>query len=193
MDYQAASDRELARMIREGDDPDAFAELSSRYLWLVRSNAGLFQGPSAPEQEDLFQEGLLGLYVAAASFTEQGGASFRTYAGVCVRNRMTSALRSHRSARNRPLNESVSLDDAGADGIPAGGGPEDLLEVREQFQSLTRRLAGALTPMERKALSLYLSGRKRGEIPKSAGMSLKEFDNAMYRVRSKLKNLERRG
>lgn len=188
MDYQAVSDPELARLTRE-NDPDAFRELAARYLWLIRSKARLFQGPSVPEEEDLVQEGFLGLYSAAVTFSEEDGASFSTYAGVCVYNRMLSAARKHRSEKNRPLNEFLSLDSA-AERIPAESGPEDLLEVRDQFQRLLRRMDRVLTPLERKALSLYLGGCKRSQVPARSGMSLKTFDNALYRVRDKLKNLE---
>lgn len=186
MDYQAVSDQELVRLVRENDS-DAFAELSSRYLWLVRAKAGLFQGPSAPEQEDLLQEGFLGLFAAAASYSQQGGASFSTYAGACVYNRMASALRKHKSLKNRPLNESLSLDSADTAAMAAESGPEDALELQDQLQRLFRRLNETLSPLERKALSLYLSGCGRSQIAARSGMSLKAFDNAMYRVREKLK------
>lgn len=187
-DYQAFSDAELARLVRE-NDPDAFSELSTRYFWLIRSKARLFQGPSFPEEEDLLQEGFLGLYAAADSFEEQRDASFQTYAGVCVYNCMVSAARKHGSRKNRPLNESLPLDSADAASMASESGPEDLLEVREHFQQLLQQMNMILSPLERRALSLYLSGCKRAEIPKRTGISLKVFDNAMYRVRSKLKGL----
>lgn len=185
MEYSACNDAELCRLIREGS-PDAFAELSSRYLWLIRAKAAQFAGPSAPEQEDLLQEGFLGLYAAAASFEETGGAAFRTYAGICVSRRMTDAARRHGSAKNRPLNESLSLDSEAAH-LALESGPEDLLELRERLQALLRQVDTVLTPLERKALLLYLSGCKRSEVEERSGMSLRAFDNALYRVRNKLK------
>lgn len=187
-DYRTYSDAQLARLVR-ANASDAFAALSSRYLWLIRSKAAQFEGPSAPERDDLLQEGFLGLYVAAVSYEESGGASFRTYAGVCVYNRMADAARKHGSAKNRLLNESLSLDSEAAAGMAAENGPEDFVELREHFQSLLRKADLALSPLERKALSLYLSGCERTEIPARSGMSLKAFDNAIYRVRNKLKNL----
>ena len=112
MEFQDCSDARLAALVRERQG-DAFAELSARYLGLIRAKAKLFEGAAAPEKEDLWQEGLLGLYAAAISFRPEGGASFSTYAGVCVYNRMTSAVRRHVSSGNRTLNESVPLEDAG--------------------------------------------------------------------------------
>ena len=128
MEFQDCSDARLAALVRERQG-DAFAELSARYLGLIRAKAKLFEGAAAPEKEDLWQEGLLGLYAAAISFRPEGGASFSTYAGVCVYNRMTSAVRRHVSSGNRTLNESVPLEDAGDAAVEAG--PEDLLELRD--------------------------------------------------------------
>lgn len=185
-EYASFSDAQLADCVRSGD-PEAFVELSSRYLWLVRAKAGLFSGPAAPEKEDLFQEGLLGLYAAALTYQPAAGASFATYSGVCVYNRMVSTARRHQSAGNRPLNESLPLESAGEVPMPAGG-PQDLLELRETYRSMWRRINSILTHLERRALALHLSGCRREEVPKRAGMPLKTFDNAMHRVRRKLRN-----
>ena len=187
-DYESFSDAGLVQAIRE-DAPEAFAALSARYLRLIWAKARLFEGASVPEKEDLCQEGFLGLYVAATTYEETGGASFATYAGVCIYNRMASAVRRHASSGNRPLNESLSLDTAAATQMAAEKGPEVLVELREHFQSIQERMDMSLSPLERKVLALYLSGYRRSEIPEKAGISLKTFDNALQRVRSKLKNL----
>ena len=113
MEYQDCSDVQLSALVRQGQG-DAFAELSARYLGLIRAKAQRFEGASAPEKEDLWQEGLLGLYAAAVSYKPEGGAEFSTYAGVCIYNRMASAVRRHGSSGNRPLNESLPLEAAGA-------------------------------------------------------------------------------
>lgn len=185
-DYSACSDGELARLVRE-NTPDAFPELSARYLWLLRAKASQFEGPSALERDDLLQEGLLGLYTAAVTYEAGKGASFRTYAGVCVQNRMVDAARKHGSFKNRPLNESLSLDSQAVSQAAAGNSPEDLLELRDQLQRLLARLETDLSPLERKALDLFLAGCKREDVEARSGMSLKAFDNALYRVRNKLK------
>ena len=185
MEFQDCSDARLAALVRERQG-DAFAELSARYLGLIRAKAKLFEG-AAPEKEDLWQEGLLGLYAAAISFRPEGGASFSTYAGVCVYNRMTSAVRRHVSSGNRTLNESVPLEDAGDAAVEAG--PEDLLELREDFRSLQQRMGVSLSPLERRVLALYLNGYRRSEAANRAGITVRAYDNALHRVRSKLKRL----
>ena len=178
--YSLITDDELVRLARSGDH-EAFAELTTRYVGLVRKRAGLFQGPGMPERDDLLQEGFLGLYAAVMEYDPQRGAGFGTFAGVCVQNRMADAVRRYAGGKNRPLNESVSLEDA----EPEEEGPETLLELRERIQEFQR----LLTPLEKKALFLFLSGCRREEIQTQGGMALRTYDNALYRVRHKLKNL----
>ncbi len=182
---ESKDDRELVRLAKAGE-PEAFAELSARYAGLVRAKAVLFCGRTAPEWEDLFQEGLLALYLAALTYDEARGASFSTYAGACVQNRMTDAARRHGSAKNKPLNESLSLDSEDAASMAAKGGPEDLLELREQVRELFARLGKALTPMERKALTLYLSG-EGAKGAERRGMTGRAYENALFRARKKLR------
>ena len=81
-EYTPLSDQRLSALVRDGD-PQAFVELSARYIGLIRNKAALFCGPAVPEPEDLLQEGFLGLYAAALGYRDSGG-SFGTYAGACI-------------------------------------------------------------------------------------------------------------
>lgn len=184
MNRENLSDLQLLSLVKE-NDAEAFSELSERYLWLVRENARRFVCPGSLETDDLLQEGLMGLYVAALSWQEGGGSSFRTYAGICISRRMTDAVRIHSSGKNRPLNESVPLESADVD--LAGEGPEFTVELRERFQAALRKLEGTLSPLERLCLLLYLEGEPRSEIPQKTGISLKAYDNALRRAREKLR------
>lgn len=188
-DFEEWSSAQLARRVRQGDT-DAFTALSARYLWLVRAKAHRFSGAHAPEVEDLTQEGLWGLYTAAVSFDERAGASFSTYAGVCIYNRMASAVRRYGSSGNRTLNESVSLDSGDMAFTVAGEDPGAALELREWLHQLRQRLEASLSPLERRVLALYLSGCPRRELPEKLGVSQKSCDNALHRVRSKLRAME---
>ena len=186
MEQEACTSAQLIHRAGQGD-ADAFAALSAKYLWLVRLKAQHFTGTAVPEREDLIQEGLLGLYVAAASYDEAAGASFATYAGVCIYNRMVSAARRYASNGNRTLNESVSLDSGEAISVQAGKDPMDVVELRERLGQLKGQLQAGLSPLERRVLSLYLTGCRRRELPRRLGISQKSCDNALHRVRSKLR------
>lgn len=184
MNREALTDEALAARIPR--DEEAFSELSSRCMPLLRAAARHFCSPGAPEWDDLMQEGMVGLYAAALHYDEQKSASFRTYAQSCVFHRMADAARKANSGKNRPLNESVSLDSADARQLTAAGkGPQELLEQREQLEDFFERARRRLSPLEKQALALYLEGCPRPEVPRH-GMSLRSYDNALYRVRKKL-------
>ena len=180
------SDARLAGLVRSGD-PEAFAQLSARYLGLVRGKARLFEGQTALHREDLWQEGFLGLYAAATSFDPQGPASFATYASACVYRRMVSAVRKQGTSGNRPLNESLPLDEGAPQ--PEEQGPAALLELRERFETVRREMDRALSPRERQVLGWYLGGYRREELPEKTGLTQKAVDNALYRARTKLQRL----
>lgn len=101
MDYQACGDAQLAALVRAGQG-EAFAELSARYLGLIRAKAKLFEGASAPEKEDLWQEGLLGLYAAAISYRQGGGPRSPTYAGCASTTRWPAPCAATAAAATAP-------------------------------------------------------------------------------------------
>ena len=184
--YQEYTDAGLAQLVRQGQG-DAFAELSARYLGLIRGKARRFEGAGAPEKEDLWQEGLLGLYAAAITYKPDAGTSFSSYAGVCVFNRMASAVRRHGNNGNRVLNESVPLEELRSSA--AGEEPQVFLELRENFQSFWKELERSLSPLERRALGLYLNGVPRQEAAQRLSLSPRTYDNALPRARKKIQAL----
>ncbi|MCI8554084.1 MAG: hypothetical protein HFJ80_03965 [Clostridiales bacterium] len=95
---EGMTDEQLAVLSHEGCE-DAFSLLVSRYTGIIRRQVALYRSVRL-ETEDLEQEGLVGLLAAVRSYQESGGASFRTYASLCIRRRMLSAVR--RSAAGSP-------------------------------------------------------------------------------------------
>ena len=182
-----ASDECLAALSGQGE-PEAFAELAVRYMPLVRAKASFFHAEGA-EKEDLCQEGLLGLVRAAQTFQPGKGASFRTYAGVCIANSIRMAYRSAASQKNDPLNGFVSLSEEDSPQFEAdcSASPEALLDSRESFRQMCSSIAEMLTPMELRVLRLYLGGCSYREIAEKMSVTEKAADNALQRVRSKLK------
>lgn len=185
---ESYSDQQLATLVREGD-PDAFLELTSRYMTLIRAKAAPFHGTML-EADDLCQEGLLGLLDAVRNYREDGGASFRTYAGVCITNRIIMAYRWAAGRKNFPLNNFVPLSEEGASGGVFAGeeaNPEKMLVEEEDLLLLKRFISRGLSKMERQVLMLYLGGYSYKEIADSLCITSKAADNALQRVRRKLK------
>lgn len=186
-EYEVLSDEDIIGRFQAGNK-EIFSELVARYMHLVRIKACSFREIFSLEREDLYQEGLLGLYDAACSYSAgDGRASFETYAGKCINNRIVSAVRRSASRKNAPLNYAVSIDEVSEPDEQPGSDPQRLLESREELDGMLETVYTSLSSLERSALSLYLGGHKRSEIHTELGISVKTFDNAMARVRRKLR------
>lgn len=183
-DYKNLSDNELISLYKNGDQ-FAFQQLAVRYIFIIRNKSSDLYNMGI-ESEDLFQEGLLGLHNAVRSFDENGGASFRTYAGICIHNRLVSAVRSANTNKNKINNAAVSLDDkTELHSLPVTD-PEDAFITRESFRGFVSYLKDNLSETELSVLSLYLDGNSYDEIAERLGVTKKVCDNAMQRVRKKL-------
>lgn len=172
----------LLEQARRGDET-AQATIIARLLPAIRRIAA---GNIAPglEREDAEQEGLIALFRAMESYRPQNGVSFESYAMRCVRNGITDArLRAGRK-KHQPLNLSVPLEDE-HHAIP---GPEQQAVDREQYRATVRILRTGLTAAERRVLLLRLDGCDYRTIARKLGISAKAVDNALSRVRAKLKN-----
>ncbi len=169
---------------------DAVAEelLVVRYDWLVRSCARpLFL--MGADQEDLIQEGMFGLLKAIRDFDPERGASFRTFADLCIRHRMISAVRAAAAGRHAALNTSVSLEDEEGESASVDDSPEAKLIDREDVRERFRRLHQELTALERQVFPLYLQGLSYQEIAQKLSRSSKSVDNAVQRIRRKFSRI----
>ena len=127
------------------------------------------------------------------TYQPSGGATFQTYAGVCISNRIIAAYRSSASLKNTILTNSLSLQDTdGAQLEPflcrQELDPESRVIAQESVKAVTDHLNSSLSPMEKDVLRLYLNGYKYGEIAEKLSGAVKAADNAMQRVRKKLKH-----
>lgn len=190
---ESPSDETLCAQALSGDR-EAEGLLVVRYTRLVRACARPFF-LAGGDSEDLIQEGMIGLLSAVRGFDAGKGVSFRTYAEVCIRNRLRSAMKSAARDKHTPLNTSVSLGDAPFDGErgpyadpqgpPRVENPEDVIIDREERHRRIEALRSKLSRLERKVLELYLEGLSCGEIASRVGKPPKSVDNAVQRIRRK--------
>ena len=182
------SDEELCLSAARGD-PSAETELVRRYGRLVRACVcPLFL--VGGDSEDLTQEGMLGLLTAVRSFDPGRDASFRTFAEICIRSRLLTAVRAAQGGKHAPLNHSVSYEPPLFDGTNAylfssAESPEDVVIGREELKERLEALKGRLSKFEAQILPPYLSGLSCGEIAQRVGRSQKSVDNAIQRIRRK--------
>lgn len=186
---------ELLSSVLNGDE-GAFGQLAEKYKAVVEASAvsvirsmerkGLLV--TSDTSEDMKQEARLALYRAALSYEPEGdgkNVTFGLYAKICIRNAMVSQLR-RMSAEKRRADRVYKRS---ADGLN-GGKTDDSSDIvpRIMIEQLLEKNADILSPYELKVLRLYLSGRKINEISEELGKMQKSVNNALYRIRVKLKN-----
>lgn len=183
------SDDRLIELTRRGQN-GAFDVLAQRYLPLIRTKASLYGG-ARTEYDDFIQEGFLAFLHAVKGFDAKAGASFSTYAGICIERRFKSVYKSEKRLKNIPSDRLVPLtDDALGEKGEAGVSPEQELIDKEAYHQMMLRIQTELTPLERKILSFYLSGLTYAQTADALKTSVKSVDNALQRIRRKLKSVQ---
>lgn len=186
------TDEALCRLAADGDRR-AEETLVSRYTRLVRTCARPYF-LAGGDSEDLTQEGMLGLLKAVREFDSGKEAAFRTFAEICIRSRLYSALRSAGREKHQVLNQSVSLDTPDFESNSYTSGtthlaqrdPEDAIIDREHTAALLSGVRKQLSEFEAEILGYYLNGLSCGEIAREVGRSPKSVDNAVQRIRRKV-------
>ena len=192
MSMDTLTDEALCRLAASGDRR-AEETLVSRYTRLVRSCARPYF-LAGGDSEDLTQEGMLGLIKAVREFQADKDTSFRTFAEICIRSRLYSALRSAGREKHQVLNQSISLDtpDFDSNSYTSGTnclaqrGPEDELIDRGHTVALLSGVRKQLSEFEAKILGYYLNGLSCREIAQEVERPVKSVDNAVQRIRRKV-------
>ncbi len=187
--HNPAADDELVTLAKNGDK-NAMSQLITVYLPSIRFRASRYFGAGL-EQDDLIQEGLIGLLGAVRAYDIGRESSFYTFATLCIHRKILSAVQSALSPRNHPLKDYMPLDDEALSQLSTEGGqnPEDAIIANESGQMLWERMHTLLSPTEQEALGLYLSGHSYKEIAVLLCLTNKAVDNALQRVRRKLRSV----
>lgn len=186
------SDEELCALAAAGSR-EAEELLVARYNRLVRSCARPYF-LTGGDSEDLTQEGMVGLLKAVREYDASKEASFRTFAEICIRNRLYSALRAAARDKHAALNQSVPLDTPFFGGNSYTSGTSDLAQRdpeadlidREHTAALLSGVRKQLSEFEAKILGYYLDGLSCREIAETVGKPPKSVDNAVQRIRRKV-------
>ena len=140
------------------------------------------------DQDDVIQEGMIGLFKAVQTFDPQGGASFKTYMNICVHNQILNAIEAASTRRHAPLNSSVSLDEALGLTDDLDSDPAEQAVFTEAMQLILSDESKLLSSLEKQVARMLAGGRDYREIAAQLGRSPKSVDNAIQRIRRKLKD-----
>lgn len=175
------SDEQLCHLTAMGDR-DAEEVLVKRYLRMVRVCARPYF-LAGGDSEDLIQEATFGLLKAIREFNPGHDAKFKTFAEVCIRNRIRSAVTTASRSKHAPLNDSIPFE---SPMLGSGASPEELYISREEEAERLTWLHQKLSPLERKIMALFLHGLSYREISEQVGRPIKSVDNAIQRIRRKV-------
>ena len=188
----------LLRVIRQEEDPhlrsDAFSSLIDRYKPLIARMISKYAGTAVlqpADRQELEEEAYIALYHAARFYRTGTHATFGYFARVCIRNRLISFLRKQPPAVDPLIPSSDALLSSGAVGTYPGvltvGDIGAEVAERDAFRALFDRFLSTLTDYERRVFHRYVKGKSYKSIAGELGVPIKSVDNAVYRIRVKLK------
>lgn len=197
--YKDMTDEQLICKYRDGDK-QIMDYLMEKYKYLVRkeANAMFLLGG---ENDDLIQEGMIGLFKAIQDYNTEKEASFHSFAKLCVTRQMYSAIEASNRKKHSPLNSYISLydkdEDQGRliDQMEATGesNPEELFISQEYAEVLEQKLQDSLSQLEKRVLYLHVLGFDYKTIGKLLDKSDKTVDNALQRIRGKMTKILEKG
>lgn len=199
------SDEELIGLYRDGND-EVMEFLLEKYKHLVRSKAKTMFILGGDDQ-DLLQEGMIGLYKAVRDYDTGRDASFYTFADLCISRNIFSAVQKSNRKKNAPLNYYISLSETGNTKNEKGedsavttfvqslehyaesdnNNPEKILIGREDVVDLENFISQQLSDLERQTMELFITGMSTVDIAKILGRDEKSTDNALQRAKSKIR------
>ena len=194
------SDEELIARLRDGQD-EIMDYLIDKYKHLVRKKAKVMFLIGG-DTDDLIQEGMIGLFKAVRDYDCGRDASFYTFADLCISRQMYTAVQASKRLKHSPLNSYVSLYERSSEGTDneeknpiealaarTQMSPEELFLDKERVEDLERAIETELSSFEKQVLDLYLTGMSYTQIAKVLGRDEKSTDNALQRLKSKIRRL----
>lgn len=196
--YGNVTDEELIDRIRQGES-QITDYIMEKYKNLVRKKAKSMYILGA-DNDDLIQEGMIGLFKAVRDYDAGRDASFYTFADLCVSRQMYNAVQASRREKHAPLNSYISLYEDMAETEEDGGmelvnviasnietNPEQIFIDKENVAQIEAIIEKELSSFEKQVLDLYITGMAYSQIAKVLGRDEKSTDNALQRLKTKLR------
>lgn len=163
-----------------------FVKLKSKSYFLIGA-----------DKEDIYQEGMIGLYKAIRDFKVDKISSFKAFAELCITRQIITAIKTATRQKHIPLNTYISLNkpiyEEESDRTLIDvlselkiNDPEELIIGKEQLKHIEEKMEKVLSGLEKEVLQAYLDGKSYQEIAADLDRQAKSIDNALQRVKKKL-------
>ncbi len=179
------SDEELAVLAANGDD-SSMAQLIATVTPIAKAKASGFANARV-SGEDLVQEGMLGFLDAVKTFDISKGSSFKAYAEKCINNRIVSAVRKNFNNKNAALSNALPYEVETVDQTDHEADPANIVSEKCESEYLENLLNSGLSQFEKQVVDLRLLDKSYSQIADELGCSEKAVDNAMQRIRKKMR------
>lgn len=192
--YEQLTDEQLIRNLRDGDKK-IMDYIMEKYKNVVRKEAKAMYLIGG-ENDDLIQEGMIGLFKAIRDYREEREASFFHFAELCITRQIYSAIEASNRKKHAPLNSYVSFySEVSEEGQPLAeylesersDNPEQRIIDQENFELFLKKVRQILSKMECEVLDDYLSGLNYQQIAEKMKKSPKAIDNALQRIKAKIR------
>ena len=169
-----------------GGDQNAFDTLLDQYRPLIDASVARFSSDESFSLycEDLKQEASVVFYNSILAYDlEQNEVEFGLFAKICIYNALVSFLRALKRRSAEPVAEIPQ------NLIPVQDfeDPSARMLEQERLKSLYAVIRKNLSELEYKVWQLYISGRSAAEIAAFLSTDEKSVNNAIYRIRKKLR------
>ena len=163
-----------------------FIQLKSKSYFLIGA-----------DKEDIYQEGMIGLYKAIRDYNSEKLSTFKGFAELCITRQIITAVKSATRQKHIPLNTYISLNKPVYDGESDKtlldvmeslkiSDPEELFVDREQINEIEKHVLKNLYKYEKIVLHYYIIGKSYQQIAYLLNRQPKSIDNAIQRIKRKL-------
>lgn len=188
-------EEEIVKKAKEGD-AQCMEILIKRYKKFIQLKAKSYFLIGA-DKEDIYQEGLIGLYKAVRDYKSEKLSTFKGFAELCITRQIITAIKAATRQKHIPLNTYISLNkpvyDDESDKTLLDimeslkmSDPEELFVDREQINEIEQHVLENLSKYEKIVLHYYVIGRSYQQIAYLLNRQPKSIDNAIQRIKRKL-------
>lgn len=195
IEYKETTEEDIVLEAKNGNTR-AQEYIISKYENFVKAKARSYFLIGA-DKEDIYQEGMIGLYKAIRDFNAEKSNTFRSFAELCITRQIITAIKTATRQKHIPLNTYISLNKPVSDDESDRTlldiissikitDPEELIISQEQKEYIEDEISKVLSELEMEVLQSYLDGKSYQEIACDLDRHAKSIDNALQRVKRKL-------
>ena len=199
MDYTDISDEQLIHMIRE-ESEDAKDIMYEKYKYIIDLELKKYKRVAyalSYDVSELSQEALVGFADAINNYREDKEASLSSFITLCVDRRLQVAIKKAGRLKNKMIKDALSLEEE----YNASSQLRDLLSDNlendplenilkmENYNELKQKIKDSLSSSEYEVYTYMINGLKYDEIASLINKNLKQVDNAIQRVKSKIRKI----